>query len=158
MKKSAFPLMLAAAFAAAFVFATDSVAQRASGSILSEVRIGEAQGCATISVGFNFPIRYVRHFPYRAGDEVRIQLEPIAIGQVDRDALFERETVRPWRREATALLEVVYEGDIPGGPYLTLFFDRQVAFTVAQGSDFRSLIVTVSDPGASAPCREIPAE
>jgi len=47
----------------------------------------------------------------------------------------------------------VYEGDMEGGPYLTLFFSRCVEFWVEQGRDSRSIVVYVDDvaPEVSEP-------
>ena len=40
-------------------------------------------------------------------------------------------------------MEVLYEGDIDGGPYLTLFFSRLVTYEVVPGTDYRHLTVIV---------------
>lgn len=117
-----------------------------------DVTITETGRCAVIRVTFSFPVRYVKHFPYTSGDDLRIQLEPLAASPADREALFTRKSVRPPRSEIASLADVVYEGNVPGGPFLTLFFARPRMFRVEQGRDFRSLIVVVSGEEAAGEC------
>lgn len=127
-------------------------AEPARNRFLDQVHVTDQGECSIIQVGFTMPIRYVRHFPPDTGDELRIKLDPIAVSAVDRPALGMRESLRPSPNGHVPLLEVIFEGDMEGGPFLTLDFSRAVNFAVRQGADFRSLIVAVATgDGASAP-------
>ncbi|MFQ5586680.1 MAG: hypothetical protein ACE5GF_07660 [Thermodesulfobacteriota bacterium] len=135
--------------------------------IIDDIRITEESGCSEILVIFSIPVRYVKHFPYEFGDDLRIKIQPIAstnpifpdrgkvtaTGQEERDALFTREPVLPPPNELAGLTKVVYEGDVPDGPFLTLFFERTVAYQIGQGDDYRSLVIMVTAPETPAPCR-----
>lgn len=131
-------------------------AQPGRDRVLGNVEIDEDSSCAVVRVGFNFPVRYVTHVPHGTGKELRIQLRPIAFNPADQSALSRREAASPPGNTFAALTEVVYEGDINGGPYLTLLFRRKVAFSVGQGDDYRSLIIAVVGPEPSGPCRPNP--
>lgn len=121
-------------------------AQPARNRILGDVDVSrDSQGVA-INVRFTFPVRYVKHFPHEKGEELRIQLRPIAISQTDRDALSSRESVNLPPDNNADISQIVYEGDIEGGPFLTLFFNHPVAYTVSQGSDFRSIVIVIHVP------------
>ncbi len=137
------------------LMAANSSAEPARNRILDQVHVTEQAHCAVIEVGFTLPIRYVRHFPYDEGNELRIKLDPISVSALDRPALAMRESLRPARGGDLPLYEVVYEGDMEGGPFLTLEFRRAVAFTVRQGPAFRSVVITVSlsrkSPGRTCP-------
>lgn len=124
--------------------------------IVDEVRIYESTDCSTVRVSFNFPVRYVKHFPPSEGDELRVQLEPIRTTPAERETLFGRETVFPPENDMVGLTEILYEGDVEGGPFLTLYFSRPVKYSVEPGADFRSVVVTVTGPEASGPC--VPAD
>ncbi len=141
------------------LFTSDLQAQRVRDRILGDVTVMEEEYYAVVQVGFNFPIRYTRHFPEDSGEELRIRLEPIAISRDDREALFKREaTLHPPSEDVTSILEIIYEGDIIGGFYLTIRFDKPTEFLVAQGSDFRSLIIVVPNanrPTTGSPSREM---
>lgn len=148
--------ILTVALVGLLLFSSGLQAQPTRDRILDDVQITEDTGCAVIQVGFNFPVRYVKHFPYEFGDELRIQLEAIVISPVDEEALFTRESVKPPSHNFAKLVEIVYEGDIVGGPFLTLLFRYPVAFKVKQGANFRSMIIAVPGPEASEPCLPSP--
>lgn len=103
--------------------------------------------CSVITLTFLLPLQYIRHFPDSYGDEVLVRVEPLETGRVDNDALSAREAVRPQPPVDTPLVMAIYEGDIADGPYVRFQFEHPVNFSVSQGTDFRSLIVTVADTG-----------
>lgn len=125
--------------------------------VLEDVEITEEFDCSTIRVSFTLPVRYVRHFPYEKGDDLRVELQPLTPPAGDKEALFQRESYRPPSNEVAGLQEVVYEGNVEGGPYLSLYFSREAAFRVGQGADFRSIVIAVSGPDAAEPC-ELPED
>ena len=61
----------------------------------------------------------------------------------DLDAVPRRESVIPEYAGAASVDEVIYEGDIEGGPYLTVLFRRPVRYHVIPGSDYRSVRIIV---------------
>ena len=111
--------------------------------ILQDVVVTPGEDAAQVTVLFSDVFRYVTHFPHESSDELRIRLEPVRVAMSDFTAVFQREAVRPLDAADADLEEVLYEGDIPGGPYLTLFFARPVTYEVKPGADFRSLTVLV---------------
>jgi len=120
--------------------------------IIDDIEITEESGCSEILVTFSFPVRYIKHFPYELGDDLRITIRPIVTGSEERDAIFSREPVVPPPNELAGLTKLVYEGDLPDGPFLTLFFDQVVAYQVGQGDDYRSLIIVVTAPDNPETC------
>jgi hypothetical protein len=136
-----------------FMFAMSPLlAQPVADRVLDDLEMAENEDAVTITVNLTIPVRYVRHFPYDTGDELRINVMPFDARTEDREALFERESLAPFRDELPFLEEVVYEGDIEGGRYLTLFFNEVVAYEVEQGRNSRSMVVHVkrSSLGAAA--------
>jgi len=126
-------------------------AQPTGGWILSDITLAGSESCRTARISFNFPIRYVNHFPQKEGKELRIQLKPVTVGPMEEQDLQEREAFSPVD-DSAPLNNVIYEGDMEGGPYLTLQFSQIAHFAVVQGTDFRSISVTFQtsgDPAAS---------
>ncbi|RMF22002.1 MAG: hypothetical protein D6760_08350, partial [Deltaproteobacteria bacterium] len=120
-------------------------------NVLEDVQIGEVDGSVAIDVSFSFPIRYVKHFPIDRGDEIRIELDPIAVSKVDQEAIFGRESLTSFAYDDRAPIErVIYEGDVEPRPFLTIEFEHPVVFRVEQGEDFRSLRVIIPGPSAGA--------
>jgi len=141
------------------LLATGLRAEPVRNKMLEDVRISGQGPCAVINVGFTFPVRYEKHFPLESGTELRIQVKPIAVSPEDRNALFKREAVTAAKfDDRVPLREVVYEGDIAGGPFLTLFFARKVRFEVRTGRDFRSLSITLPGPESGDGCEPEQAE
>lgn len=122
------------------------ISQPVRDRILNEVVVSPVEETVRIEVFFTDVFRYVTHFPHETGDQLRIRIEPVAISISDRSAVFQREAVRPPNRDDAKLIEVLYEGDIPGGPYLTLLFASPVTYEVVPGGDFRSITVVVLPP------------
>jgi len=113
--------------------------------ILDTLDVIESEAVTTLRISLTTRVRYVRHFPYESGQELRIKVTPFDVSRDNAEAIFERETLVPFDHESLPLIEVVYEGDIVGGPYLTLFFSRCVDFWVEQGRDSRSIVVYVDE-------------
>jgi hypothetical protein len=125
-------------------------AQPTGGRILSDITVTGGDVCKVAQISFSFPIRYINHFPQNEGEEVRIQLKPVTVGPMDAQDLADREAFSPVD-DATLLNSVTYEGDMAGGPYLTLQFSANTRFTVEQGTDFRSIRVAFHMPGDACP-------
>lgn len=126
---------------------------RAQGDpILGDVSIITTPECTTIRIGFQIPILYLRHFPYESGETLLVFVRPM--GGSPRDAGWQL----PWETallppsEFKMLRDIVLEGDAPGGPYLEIFFTRELAYEVRQDRNYRGIVVYIPSPGASEPC------
>lgn len=120
-------------------------AQPVAGRILDGVAIKEDSEKIAVSINFNFPVRYLSHFPDEAGRELRIQLQPISVSSDDLNALSKRESFTPVKDNSANITEIIYEGDSYSNLFMTVYFNSQTNFSVKQGSDYRSLLVLV-DP------------
>ena len=112
--------------------------------ILDQLDVREGEEVTTVHISLTSPVRYIRHFPYESGEELRIKINLFDVSRDNRQAFFSRETLVPFSTEDLPLDELVYEGDIESGPYLTLFFSRRVDFWVQQGTDSRSIVVYIN--------------
>ncbi|MDX1764621.1 MAG: hypothetical protein R3231_09895 [bacterium] len=131
------------------VVSTPVDAEPITDAILDDITITEESEYTILQVGFALPMRYVKHFPYPWGEELRIQLSPLSTGPVDDEGIYKREAVHNLSNHSTPLVEIVYEGQSIGGPYITIRFDRPMEYLVGQGTDFRSLVVVFFKPEAS---------
>ena len=125
-------------------------AQPTGGRILSDITVMGSATCKSAKIIFSVPVRYINHFPLSEGDELRIQFKPLATAPIDRQDLLQREAFSPVD-DASLLSNVIYEGDMLGGPYLTLQFTTKSRYTVTQGSDFRSIRVSFHPSVARCP-------
>lgn len=132
-------------------------AQPIGDGILSDLDIYSGAECEPeiAVVNMNVPVRYISHFPRQEGRQVRIRIRPLAVSELDRRMLDERESRAPAFRRTTLLREATFEGDIAGGPFLSLRFRENTHFQIFQGPDYRSIWIVISPAsyGADSPCQ-----
>jgi len=137
------PVLWVCVLAMMFWIAVPLVAEPVRNRIINDVSYNVDAGELTIDVEFSFPVRYLRHFPPDSGDTLQIRLGVLGVSDVDRDLLVSRESARIPHELALPILDLSYEGDLPGGPYLTVRFTEPMEFSVKQNVDFRSLTIKV---------------
>ena len=140
--KKALPAILFAALVL-FIVSANHSAPPVRDKVLEEVQIVQKDGNVIIEVQFSFPLRYLSHFPQEKGESLRIRLRPVRVPSSDANAVFRREGVVPQYADTVAIDEVIYEGDVPGGPFLTFNFTRPASYQVIPGPDYRSVSVVM---------------
>ncbi len=122
-----------------FTIITQSKAQALS-RIVDLVEIEQKQDSSIIHISFNLRFQYVSHTPAKSGDTLEIRLRPLSSDPSEYDfresLIWEPDIILP-------LTEIIYEGDDPLGPTITLRFSKQVPFKVRGSGDLRGLDVTV---------------
>jgi hypothetical protein len=139
--------------AGAFVAYT-TVAQPVRREVLKELRMEEVGGCQTITAELQFPIVLQGFSPAHEGALLVVRVMPLQTLQVPAEAVFGREALVPEGNEETPLQQVSWEGDAPAGPQLVFQFSRTVTYEVTNGTDFRSVVLTLRpDTTDPAPCK-----
>ncbi|HHO47636.1 MAG TPA: hypothetical protein ENN06_04160 [Desulfobacteraceae bacterium] len=123
--------------------------------VLSDVTISGTEQEVVIHVSFNFPVRYLRHYPLEFGKELNIQLDPIVAGGEELAGLKKRESFSAPDDNPAGLVRVDYEGSDLIKPTVRILLDRNRNYDVRQGEDFRSLMVVLSREGEDEAGREI---
>jgi len=111
--------------------------------VLEAIEMREHDGVVEVIVRFMTPVRYLRHAPASSGNTLQVQIDPISLAPQTAPLLAGHEALAAPPDSPAPLLEVSYEGGRPDGRFLVLRFSRTVRFGVRQGSDFRSLVVSV---------------
>jgi hypothetical protein len=142
-------LVLSLTLFAVFQFSGSAFARRFQ--ILDEISLLEHEECRFIEVRFNIPMRYIKHFPFEKGDDLRIKLGPLVINPTDESAQFTREYPGSVSADVADIADIIFEGDVAGGPFLAIYFHNTMSFRVWQGADFRSLVIAISAP-ENTPC------
>jgi Tetratricopeptide repeat len=122
--------------------------------LLSNVRVSEQNGCAIVRIEFNLRVQYQSHFPLAVGDELRIQVHPLDQLADDKKAVVNAESLRAPSNERASIHGIELETLGPTSK-LTVYFRRNVAFKVAQGVDFKSILIAISGPKATAGCEPV---
>jgi hypothetical protein len=141
-------IVIGAVVALGVCLVRQSPSQPVRSRVFTGVTIEGDDGQLSIHAGFTFPIRYVRHVPLQSGDLLQIYVRPIAVSRVDKGFTLTREAAQLQSKQLGPLESVTYEGDVLGGPLVTVAFRRPVRFDVRPGHDFRSLVILVADSAA----------
>ena len=119
--------------------------QQARDKIIESADISVDAGHVLLKVKLTYPFRYLSHFPQETGRELRIRIAPVRVPSSDVDAVYTNEGLTPQDAEVAAVDEVLYEGDTPNGPYITVRFTRPVRYEVIPGSDYRSVDIIIQE-------------
>jgi hypothetical protein len=123
--------------------------------VLSDYQVQINHKCLLYKINFNHRIRYVSHFPTSTGSELRIVLQPIDRRQFDLDGGLSREALRPPQDYGIGIKAIQYEEAIAEAPTLTVIFARPVSFDATGGSDFQSLVFSVTDTKYGKACKPV---
>jgi hypothetical protein len=151
MRASSVSVVFCAVFAVA-LSATTADAATVRDQILSRALYFETSACRVLKVEFNAPTRYVSHYPFDHGTELRVELDALSISSDDARVERRREALDPPKGSDDVVASIVYEGGTIPRPRLAITFRQSVAFKLAQGGDFRSLIVAIAQPQGSGVC------
>jgi hypothetical protein len=150
--------VIAAVVAGGIVLGAIAPAARAApvrDEILSQVSHFGTSACHVLKIEFNVPTRYISHYPLERGTELRIDVRALLISRDPARFARRREALAPPKQSRTVLAAIEYDGSTLPGPTLNLAFRESVAFRVAQGDDFRSVIVAIARPRGSGVCEPI---
>lgn len=118
-----------------------------AGEILKSLSYSVKENKVEIKASFGAQVTYVKHFPLSRGKIIQIQV------QVDKKAFNEeaqqrRETLSGDVTAPVSLKDVIYEGNVRGGPYLVLRFDEVVTFSLGKesGEKFLTVVVNKDEP------------
>lgn len=147
-------LVFLAALASTLPVRAEPVIDRA----LSDVQVLEGRGCVRLRIGFNFRVRYLGHVPTGSGRSLAVQVRAVdRVAALSMNQL-KREALRPLATSVGNVTSI--EFDVAGGlnPRIRFELDRSVQLNAAQGADFTSIVVSLADNKAKAPCPpEFPA-
>jgi hypothetical protein len=138
-------LLLAAFAVTAMATGWVILAQPVRDRILDSTLIRVNQDQVILEIRLTLPFRYLSHVPLETGRELRIRINPVRVVTSDGDAVFKREAVVPPDADVAVVDMVVYEGDAPDGPWLTVRFTRPVRYQVIPGADYRSINIVIQE-------------
>ena len=144
--------------AVAILAARKAVAEPVLDRALAGTQIFTGKGCTILKVNFNLRIRYGSHFPLSSSDELRVTVQPVDRALAAALIQIRREAARVQDGKAAAIKAVDFEADQSTGPVLRILFEYPVAYQVAPGPDFESIIIAIAgNKKSSAACRpEVP--
>ncbi len=114
--------------------------------LLEAVRIIEEEGRAVVEVDFTVPVRQEGLLPERGPSAlIQIKLRTVTLGEGERNEYLGRGALSGVNRRVP-LTDVAYEAQVPGGPLLTLRFERPVHFRLEPAADRERLRLVIEEP------------
>ncbi len=118
--------------------------------VIDDVTAFTEDNAIVLQVHFSVPVRYENHFPQRTGEFLQVKARLVSLGVSAWKETLGRGNVRPELADKIGLVTVAYEGDAPGGPFVTLLFNHPTTFEVRQEQSFDSLMVVFPQPKVAA--------
>jgi len=132
--------ILIATLATIFILSSLQVLQ-APDKILEDVLVSEEGSLIAMQVKTNLPMRYVDHLPEGPSDFIQIRVRPISLLGSDKNEYMGNETILPGFIEQIPILDVAYEGSVPGGPFISLRFKTPVNFQIKEDPDLEGIML-----------------
>ncbi|MDH5547201.1 MAG: hypothetical protein OEZ43_16560 [Gammaproteobacteria bacterium] len=111
-------------------------------TILTSVDYSSDENSIYIKANFGDIVNYEKHFPRSRGKIIQIQIS--MPGKVFTETqLKRRETIEPDENAPSVIRDIIYEGNVRGGPYLVLRFSSVVTFKLDESKGSKVLTVTI---------------
>ncbi len=130
-----------------FVFINNSaVSQPAGNSVLTNAQVMKLNGCTRLIISFSFPVQYLTHVPTIKGNELRVQISPVAVSSADKIAANSDESIQLLDDTDVGIKYISYDGEFSlNRPFIVVTFENEVYFKVESGKDFRSLVIDIAN-------------
>jgi len=109
--------------------------------VIESVDIFNEDENIVVQIDFAVPVRYENHFPEKKGEMLQVKCRLVSLSAVDRKEIYSIENLRPELVKQISLVNITYEGGVPGGPFITLLFNKAVEYEVREDSQLKSLYV-----------------
>jgi len=133
--------ILITVLAAIFVMSTLNVLQ-APDNILEDVIVSEEGSLIVLHVKTNLRLKYEDHLPSESPSEfIQIRVRPISLVGADKNEYMGNETILPGFVEQIPIMDVAYEGSVPGGPFISLRFKKPVNFQIKEDPNLEGIML-----------------
>jgi len=110
--------------------------------ILEDVSFKDKGAEIEIRAKLSMPFSYVKHFPSKRGKIIQIQLK-VDKPKVNKPKTKRRDLFNPTKDAPIEIRDVIFEGNVRGGPYLVFRFTNVVTFRVEKGTSERFVVVRI---------------
>ncbi|MDH4275178.1 MAG: hypothetical protein OEW08_09070 [Gammaproteobacteria bacterium] len=118
--------------------------------VLSAAVVSQTGDQFVLELQFDVPIQYTGHYPLDHGPVLQIQVRTGWPYQYAGNVYFDASDVKTRFLGAHPLLRLAFENNVPGGPMVSMQFNRSQQFHVSPGKQPNSLRVTLISPAFAA--------
>jgi len=119
-----------------------------AGDILTSVDFSEKADMIEMKVHFSKTFSYRKHFPTSRGKIIQVLIKPDD-ENVDAGFYKKREMINPEKSAPIGIRDIIFEGNVKGGPYLVIRFQKIETFTLSKEKN--SNVLTVQIKSSQAP-------
>lgn len=98
-----------------------------------------------LQLAFSAPVRLVGKYPESQGEILQVKLRVIALGDFDENLSLLEPFVGIEEGKEIHMTQMYYEGDVPGGPFLVMKFDRPVQWEISEGDGLLGMNIIIRD-------------
>jgi len=103
--------------------------------LLDDVLVTQEGNLVVLQVKTNLPIKYENHYPKGPSDFIQVKVRSVSLTDVGRNEYMGNDSILPGFIEQIPIMDVAFEGDVPGGPYISLRFKEPVNYKIKETSD-----------------------
>ncbi len=96
-----------------------------------------------IQLEFSAPVRLVGSYPKKTGDILQVKLRVIGLGKFDENFSVLNKFVGVEEGKEIYMTAMQYEGNVPGGPFLVMKFDRPVSWKIIEGDGLLGMNIVI---------------
>ena len=111
--------------------------------ILDDVIVEEEGGMYVLQVKTNLPLRYENHYPQGPSEFVQIKVRAVSLFGVDQNEYIGAESILPGFIEQVPVMDVAYEGNVPGGPFLSLRFKEPLRYEIKEAPELNGVLLFI---------------
>ena len=120
------------------VFSFDPDRALVDGAVL----IREEEG-KILHLDFSAPVRIAGSFPESTGDIVQIKLSVIAVDGFRENVSLLEKFVGIEEGKELHITHMQYEGNVPGGPFIVMKFNKPVQWTLTEGDGLLGMNIVI---------------
>ena len=110
--------------------------------LVSNFHITSDKNGSNLEFEFAAPVRYLGHFPDDGGDILQVKLRSIGFGEFSENFSLLDQYITSSELRDKMLDDVRFEGDVPGGPFIVVKFNKEMKFNVTESNGLKGLIIS----------------
>lgn len=112
-------------------------------NILNDVVVEEEGSMLILKIKTNVPMRYENHFPEGPSKFVQIKVRAVSLTGTDKNEYMGNESILPGFIEQVPVVDVAYEGNVIGGPFLSLRFKEPIRYQIKEDPDLNGVFLYI---------------
>lgn len=107
--------------------------------VLEDISVEEQRDMLVLHIRTRIPLRYENHFPEGPSDFVQIKVRAVSFSGADGSDFLDSSTILPGFLELIPVSNIAYEGNVAGGPFISIRFTRPVNYQVKEDPELNGI-------------------